>query len=124
MKLLSASLHNLKIEKQRDLTEEEELEVVRREVRKRRDAIEAYKKVGAKERVEKESQELKILQEFLPEDLSDDELLKIVKETIKKQGIKSIEEMGKVIGGVMAQVKGRADGKRVAELVRKELSQS
>ncbi len=78
LKLLSSALHNAKIDKRGDLTKEEELTVVRREAKKRKDAIEAYKKVGADKRAEREEKELLVLQEFLPEEFSDEEILKFV----------------------------------------------
>ncbi|MFV1917743.1 MAG: GatB/YqeY domain-containing protein [Patescibacteria group bacterium] len=121
LRLLSSELHNAKIDKRDKLTEDEELEVVRREAKKRRDAIEAYEKAGAKDRADKEEEELKILQEFLPKELSDEKLEQIVTEVITETGAKDVKEMGKVIGLVMGKVKGRAEGGRVADLVRRKL---
>lgn len=122
LKLLLSALHNAKIDKRGDLTEEEELEIVGREAKKRKDAIEAYEKVGASDRAEKEKKELIILQEFLPEELSDEKVTKLVDETIAATGASSLQDMGKVIGAVMAKAKGRADGKKVAETVRRKLT--
>lgn len=121
LKLLLSALHNAKIDKRGDLTKEEELEIVRREAKKRKDAIEAYKKVGATDRAEKEKKELAILQEFLPKELPDKEVSKLVDEAITTTSASSMQDMGKVIGVVMAKAKGRADGKKVAEMVRKKL---
>lgn len=123
LRLLSSALHNAEIEKRGDLTKEEELEVVRREAKRRKDAIEAYKKAGAKGRAEKEKKELKILQEFLPKELSDEKLAKIVEEVISKTGAQEIKDMGNVMATVMVEVKGRAEGKRVSELVKRKLTQ-
>ena len=120
--MLSSALNYEKIDKQHTLSEEEELEVVRREAKKRRDAIEAYKKAGANERAEKEEKELAILQEYLPEQMPDSELEKKVKEAISQTGASSMADIGKVMGVVMAKVKDRAEGGRVSELVRKNLS--
>lgn len=121
LKLLLSALHNAKIDKRGDLTEEEELEIVRREAKKRKDAIEAYKKAGATDRAEKEEKELVILQEFLPKELPDEEVSKLVDEAITTTSASSMQDMGKVIGAVMAKAKGRADGKKVAEMARKKL---
>jgi len=121
LKLLLSALHNAKIDKRGDLTKEEELEIVRREAKKRKDAIEAYKKVGATDRAEKEEKELTILQEFLPKELPDEEVSKLVDEAITTTSASSMQDMGKVIGVVMAKAKGRADGKKVAEMARKKL---
>lgn len=131
LRMLSAALHNAVIDKRGKvsgdidkvkLLEEEETEVVQKEAKKRKDAIEAYEKAGAKDRALKEKEELKILQEYLPKELSEGKLEKIVGETISELGVKDIKEMGKVIGQVMMKVKGRADGKKVSELVRRKLS--
>ncbi len=121
LKLLLSALHNAKIDKRGDLTKEEELEIVRREAKKRKDAIEAYKKVGATDRAEKEEKELAILQEFLPKELPDEEVSKLVDEAITTTSANSMQDMGKVIGAVMAKAKGRADGKKVAEMAKRKL---
>ena len=122
LKLLLSALHNAKIDKRGDLTEEEELEIVRREAKKRKDAVEAYKRAGATDRAEKEEKELAILQEFLPKELSDEKVSKLVDEAVTTTGASSMQDMGKVIGVVMAKAKGRADGKKVAEMARKKLT--
>lgn len=122
LKLLSAELHNEKIAKQRELTEEEELAVVKRESKKRKDAIEAYEKAGAQERADREKKELEILQEFLPAELSDEVLFGMIDEVIKETGASSMTEMGKVMGMVMGKVKGRAEGGRVSEMVKAKLT--
>lgn len=119
LKMLSAELTNAEIEKKREkLTGEEEVAVVKREAKKRREAIEIYEKAGERQRVEREQKELEVLEEFLPEEMSDSELEKIVDEVIAGAGQ---QEVGRVIGAVMGKVKGLADGKRVAELVRKKI---
>ncbi len=122
LKLLSSALYNAQIKKREELTEEEELEIVKREAKKRKDAIEAYEKAGATERAEKEKKELKILQEYLPEELSDEELKKIVDEVVSSMGATNMQDMGKVIGAVLGKCKGQADGKKVSEMVRSKLS--
>jgi uncharacterized protein YqeY len=122
LKLLSSSLYNAQIKKREDLSEEEELEIVRREAKQRKDAIEVYEKAGAKERVEKEKKELQILQGYLPKELSDEELSKIVDEVISTTGVTGMKDMGKAIGAVLGKCKGQADGKKVSEMVRSKLS--
>jgi uncharacterized protein len=122
LRLLSASLHNAKIAKMGDLTEQEELEIVRKEAKKRQDAIEAYENVGAKDRADKERKELEILKEYLPAEMNDTDLEKIVDEAIAKVKASSPQDMGKVMAAVMPEVKGRADGKKVSALVQKKLS--
>ena len=123
LRLLSAALTNAEIEKKREkLTKEEELAVVKREAKKRRDAIEIYEKAGEKERAEKEKKELEILKEYLPKEMGDKELETIVQETIKQLNAKSMADMGKVMGAVMGKTKGQADGNRVSEVVKRKLA--
>lgn len=123
LKLLSAALHNAKIDKKReDLTKEEELVVVKKEVKKRQDAVEIYQKAKEKKRIEQEIKELEILQEFLPKQMSDKELAKLVEGAISEVSASSISDMGRVIGAVMAKAKGRADGKKVSEMAKGKLT--
>lgn len=121
LRLLSSALNYEFIAKQHVLSEEEELTVVRKEAKKRKDAIEAYEKAGATDRAEKEKKELKILEEFLPQEMSDEELAKIVDAVISETGASSPSEMGRLMGPIMAKVAGRADGKRVSEMVKEKL---
>ena len=121
LKLLSSSLHYERIEKQHDLTEDEEIVIVQREAKKRQDAIVAYEKAGVSDRADKEKKELEILTEFLPEQLSDKELEEMVEGAIKQTGASSMADMGKVIGKVMGEAKGKADGKKVSTLVKEKL---
>ncbi len=122
LKLLSSAFHNAEIDKKREkLTEEEELEIVRFEAKKRKDAIEVYKKANAKDRVKREEEELAILQEYLPKDLSKEEIDNLVDESIKQTGATSMADMGKVMGIVMGKTKGRADGNQVMEVVKAKL---
>lgn len=123
LRLLSSALNYEKIAKQHDLSEEEELAVVRREAKKRKDAVEAYEKAGATERAEKEKKELVILEEYLPAQMPEEELAQIVDEAISASGAKSMAEMGKVMGVAMGKVAGRADGTKVMEFVKKKLAQ-
>jgi hypothetical protein len=121
LRMLASALNYEFIAKQHELSEEEELVVVRHEAKKRKEAIEAYEKAGAKDRAEKEKKELDILQEYLPAEMSDEELKKLVEETVNETGAKSTADMGKVMGAVMAKVAGRADGGKVSELVKSKL---
>lgn len=122
LRLLSSAFNYERIEKQHELTAEEEIAVVRREAKKRKDAIEAYEKAAAPDRAAKEKEELAILQEFLPAEMADTELEKLVDQAIAQTGAKGIADMGKVIGAVMAQAKGQVEGGRVSALVKTKLS--
>lgn len=104
------------------LTEEEILEVIRKEIKKRKEAIEEFKKGKREELVEKEEKEIKILEKYLPPSLTKEELEKIIKKKIKEVGAKSQKDIGKVMGEVMKEVKQRADGKEVLEIVKKILT--
>lgn len=121
LRLLSSALNYEFIAKQHKLNQEEEIVVVQREIKKRKDAIEAYEKAGAVERAEKEKKEMAVLSEFLPEQLTDEELGKIVGEAVKEAGASSFADIGKVMGIVMPKVAGKADGARVSTLVREQL---
>lgn len=121
LRLLASSLNYERIAKQHELSDEEELTVVKREAKKRKEAIEAYEKAKVYEKAEREKKELGILEEYLPQQMSDDELIKIVDATIKQLGTVSMSDMGKVMGTVMSGVAGKADGGRVSEIVKKKL---
>lgn len=121
LRLLSSALNYEFIAKQHKLSENEELVVVRKEAKKRKEAIEAYEKAGYKDRAEKEAKELSILQEYLPPEVSDDKIAKLIDEAIKETGASAISDMGKVIGLVKSKTKGAADGAKVAELVKSKL---
>jgi uncharacterized protein len=121
LRMLSSAINYEHIAKQHDLSEEEELNVVKKEAKKRKDAIEAYEKAGASDRAEKEKQELEILKEYLPEEIPEVELEKLVDEAITQTGATSLKDMGKVIGVVMGKVGSSADGSKVALMAKKKL---
>ncbi len=121
LRMLSSALNYEFIAKQHELSEEEELVVVRHEAKMRKDAIEAYEKAGANDRADKERKELAILEEYLPKQMSDEELSKMVDAAIAETGAKVISDMGKVIGAVMAKAKGQTDGARVSALAKEKL---
>ncbi len=123
LKLLKTELTNEEVKNEREeLTEGQVIQVIQRAVKKRKEAIEEFRKVGQEERANEEEAELKILMEFLPEQLSREEIEKIVDEIIKETGAETMKDMGKVMSAVMPKVKGRADGKIVSEIVRNKLS--
>lgn len=122
LRLLSNALHNEWIAKQKELIEEDELAVLRRQAKQREEAIIAYEKGGRKELAEKERQELAILKEFLPAQMPQEELSKIVEQVISEVGAAGPQDFGRVMGAVMGKVAGKADGNTVAEQVRKKLT--
>ena len=121
LRMLSSAFNYEKIEKQHDLTEEEELAVIRKQAKQRRDSIEAYKKAGSPERAEGEEAEFKILQEFLPPEMDSSEIEKIVTDAIAQTGASSMADMGKVIGVVKSKVGDSVEGGKIAELVKSKL---
>ncbi len=120
--LLSA-LYNeqIKIGKDKELTEQNILAVLTQEAKKRKEAITLYEKGNRPEKAENEKQELKIIKKYLPAQLSETELLDIIKETIIKTDAQSMAEIGKIMGAIMNQVKDRADGSKIKTLVENEL---
>jgi len=117
LRMLISVLKNKKIEVQRDLTEEDILSVLSTEAKKRRESAQAYHDGDRPELAAKEEAELVIIEEYLPQQLTDDEALEIVKQAIADTGASSKRDMGKVMGKVMPQFKGRYDGSKVKDLV-------
>jgi len=123
LRFLLAETRNFWLIKQKELTDEDISEVIRRQVKLRKEAIEAYQKGGRNDLAEKESKELEILSRYLPQQLSSQDLEKIIKETIAEIGAKSAGDFGKVMGAVMAKVKGQAEGALVASEVKRILEE-
>ncbi len=111
-----------KLEEISKLTDEETIDVVSSEAKKRKEAILEYEKGGRPELAEKEKKELGILQKYLPEQLSEEEIRKLVAEAIKKTGAKEPREMGRVMAELMPKIKGRVDGGVVNGIVKEFLT--
>lgn len=107
---------------QDSLTEVQEIELLSQQAKQRRDSIEQYKNAGRDDLAEKESQELAIIQTYLPEQLSDSEVEAIIDQIIADSGASSPKDLGKVMGPAMKKLKGKADGKKIQELVKTKLS--
>lgn len=118
LRLLSTALHNEQIAKMRELTHDEEMVIIQRQVKQRNEAVEAYEKAGRTELAEKEKKEAEILQAFLPEQMSEEEVTKVVEEVIAEVGT---ADFGRVMGQVMGKLKGKADGNVVSRIVREKL---
>ena len=103
-------------------TEEDVLTVIGNQAKQRRDSIEQFKAAGRNELVDKETKELEILQKFLPEQMSEEEIVKLVKEAIDQTGATTMADIGKIMGVLMPKVKGKADGGIVNSIVRKQLT--
>lgn len=121
LRLLSAAVKNREVELRREVSEEEFLEVVAREVKRRKEAAEAYEKGNRQDLVDREREEQATLEAYLPEGLSDREVEALIDEAITATGASGPGDLGRVMGHVMAKAKGRVDGGRVNELVRSRL---
>jgi uncharacterized protein YqeY len=108
-------------EKLHELNDEEIIEVLFREVKKRKQDMEEYRRLGKEEVAKSLEQEIAILSGYLPQPLTQEELEEIIRQTISEVGANGMKDMGKVMGAVMPKVKGRADGSQVSSLVKKLL---
>jgi uncharacterized protein YqeY len=122
LRLIISSLKSAEKDLLRPLTEDEELQVLQRERKKRLEAAEAFRSGGREEQAVKEENELEVLEEFMPEPLTEEELERIVDDAIAENGATSMNEMGRVMADVMPQIAGRADGSAVSQLVREKLA--
>ncbi|MCA0986093.1 GatB/YqeY domain-containing protein [Guptibacillus algicola] len=122
IRMVKSSLQNESIKLGHDLTEEEELTVLTREVKQRKDSLQEFDKAGRSDLVQNLDEELSILTAYLPKQLSEEEVELLVKQVIAETGATSKQEMGKVMGALMPKVKGKADGGLVNRLVQKNLS--
>jgi hypothetical protein len=120
--LILNALRSAEKELQRPLSDDEELQVLQRERKKRIEAMEAFDKAGREEQADAEEFELEILEEFMPEPLGEDELEEIVDDVIAEVGATSLRDLGRVMADVMPRVSGRADGSEVSQLVREKLA--
>ena len=122
LRLIVNALKISEKELQRPLSDEEELQVLQRERKRRNEAAEAFRAGGREEQATQEETELAILEEFMPEPLSEEELEQIVDDAIAETGATSLRDMGRVMADVMPQVAGRADGSAVGQIVREKLA--
>ncbi len=122
LRLILSALRGAEKELQRPLKDDEELQVLQRERKRRLEAAEAFRAGGREEQAEKEERELAVLEEFMPEPLSEDEIEEIVDNVIAEVGATSMRDLGRVMADVMPQVAGRVDGSTVSQLVREKLA--
>ncbi len=123
IRMLKTTLHNKEIDLMRPLNESEILQILSVIVKQRKDSIEQFAKGGRNDLVEKEEAELKVVQEFLPAQMSAEEVEGVIKKAIAEAGAVSVKDMGKVMKILMPQLTGKADGKIVGEKVKAFLSQ-
>ena len=125
LRMLKTALMEAKTKKAKDetLSSDEEIEILQRYANKRREAIEEFRRLNRADLVPREEQEIAVTQRYLPQGASEDELRALVREAIARTGAAGPKDLGKVIGVVMAQVKGRAEGGTVSRLVKELLGQ-
>lgn len=117
VRMLKAAVTNEQINVGHDLTSDEEISVLSRELKQRKDSLEEFKAAGRSEAVQKLEEEIKVVESYLPKQLSADEVKTVVEETIEQVGATSKADFGKVMGAVMPKLKGKADGKLVNSTV-------
>jgi len=122
LRLTLAALRSAEKDLGRPLKEDEELQVLQRERKRRAEAADAFRSAGREEQAAKEEEELEVIEEFMPEPLGEDELEQIVDDAIAETGATSLRDLGRVMADVMPQVAGRADGSAVSQLVREKLA--
>ena len=124
LRLALSALKSAAIDARKDLSDEDAVAVLQREARKRREAEQAYRDAGRVERADQEAYERSVLERFLPAALDPDELARLVDEAVASSGASGPKELGRVMGRLMPQVKGRADGNEVRRLVLERLGGS
>jgi len=120
-KLSKAGEEENKLDELSKLTDKEFIEVVSSEAKKRKDSIEQYQKGNREDLAEQEKKELDILTEYLPEQMSEEEIKKIIKQKIEELGASTPQETGRVMGAIIPQLKGKADGNLISKIVQEEL---
>jgi uncharacterized protein len=122
LRMVSSAAQYAEKNQRRPLTDDEFLAVLAREVKTRRESVEAFRAGGREDLATKEEAEIGVLQEFLPAALTDDELIALIGEAIDSTGAESVRDLGKVMGWLAPRTRGRADGKHVSELVARTLA--
>jgi uncharacterized protein len=121
IRMVRTAIKNAEIDQQKTLSEDEVLAILNRELKQRRDSLQAFESAGRTDLVEAVNQEIGVLMEYLPKQLSEGELTELVQQAIRETGASSKADMGKVMSVLMPKVKGRADGKLVNQLVQQHL---
>ncbi|MBI2595474.1 GatB/YqeY domain-containing protein [Candidatus Daviesbacteria bacterium] len=122
LRLLISEINNAKIQKGDSLSGQEMINIIRRELKKRTEAAAGFRQGSREELAGKEEAEAEILKAYLPVQMTDEELTKVVGEVITEEGVTSLQDTGRVIGVVMGRVAGKADGGRVSVLVKEKLT--
>ncbi|MFC5703663.1 GatB/YqeY domain-containing protein [Cohnella faecalis] len=121
IRLIRASVKNVEIELRRELDDNDLIQIMSRELKQRRDSLLDFEKAGREDLVANVSAEIDIISQYLPQQLTEEEIKAIVEQTIQETGASSKADLGKLMGALMPKVKGRADGKLVNQLVQQAL---
>lgn len=119
--LIRASIKQFEVDNRVELDDEEILDIVAKQMKQRRDALAEFSKANREDLVKETEAEIEVLKEYLPQQLSEEELSKVIQDTISELGATSMKDMGKVMSALTPKTKGRADGKIISELVKKNL---
>ncbi|WP_026476295.1 GatB/YqeY domain-containing protein [Alkaliphilus transvaalensis] len=119
--MVRADIKQIEVDKRIELGDEDVVDIIAKQVKQRRDALDEFEKGGREDLVDQARQEVEILLKYLPQQLSEEEIVKLVSETILEVGASTMKDMGKVMAAIVPKTKGRADGKLVNEIVKKYL---
>lgn len=122
LRLLTSAFKQIEVDERKELSDDDIIKIIQKQVKSRNDSIEQYKKAERDDLVEKEQEEIDVYEIYLPKQLSDDELENSLKEIVAKVGAESMKDMGKVMGMASKELAGKADGKRINECVKKILA--
>jgi len=121
IRMINSLIKNAEIDKRRELTDEEIVQLLQKYAKQRRESIKLYEKGGRQDLVEKEKAELAVVESYLPSQMNEEELKELISRAIEETGAASVKDLGKVMQWIMPKVKGRADGSLVNRLVREAL---
>ncbi len=122
LRLLSSAMKQIEVDERKELSDEDIIKIIQKQIKQREDSIEQYKKANREDLIEKEQTEIDYYKVYLPKQLSDEELQEEIKVVINEVGATSIKDMGKVMGTASKKLAGKADGKRISEVVKSILS--
>ena len=120
--MIRAAIKQIEVDKRVELEDNDVIDIISKEAKKRKDALAEFEKAGRQDLIEQTNAELALIKSYLPEELSEEELTKIIEETIKEVGAETMKDMGKVMQAVKSKTAGRADGKTINEIVKAKLS--
>ncbi|MEN6460086.1 MAG: GatB/YqeY domain-containing protein [Syntrophomonas sp.] len=122
IRMVRAAIKDAEINKHVELTDDEILDIITRQVKLRRDAIPDYEKANRPDSIQQLQDEIKVLQSYLPEQLSEEEIRSVIRDAIQETGVQGSHDMGKLMKSLMPKLKGRADGKQINQLVKEMLN--